>query len=283
MSRTDPALSIRRILVALDASPQSLAALDAAVTMAQRMEAELAGLFVEDENLLRAAESPYAREILYPSAKESPLSRSSLERTLRTQAEKARASLSSAAQRAHVPWSFRSVRGQVTPELLAAAAQTDLIVMGKVGWSLGARFRIGSTALELIESAIPVLLLSGDTMPAILHLLVFYDGSAEAKRALEFAAVLAGADSGKLTVLLAAPDEETTKTMRAEATNLLADSDIEARWQRIDPADRAGLLRLLRDAQNGLFVLGGSEPLQKLPLLEAVLRESKVPVLLLRK
>ena len=46
-------LAIRRILVALDTSPHSQAAMEAAIELAARFEAELAGMFVEDVNLLR--------------------------------------------------------------------------------------------------------------------------------------------------------------------------------------------------------------------------------------
>jgi K+-sensing histidine kinase KdpD len=60
VSQTNPVLTIRRILVALDASPDSLAALKTAADLARRMEAELMGLFVEDIELLRMADSPYA-------------------------------------------------------------------------------------------------------------------------------------------------------------------------------------------------------------------------------
>jgi nucleotide-binding universal stress UspA family protein len=280
--RADPVRTIRRILVALDASPSSLAALEAAVTLAGRMQAEILGLFVEDVELLRTAESPYAREILYPSAQEAPVSRLSMESTLRTQAEQARSSLTRAAQRANVPCSFRCVRGQVTAELLAAAARTDLIALGKLGWSLGARFRIGSTALGLAESALPVLLLPEHWTPAALQFLVYYDGSAEARRALSWAGQLAEIDAGTLTVLLTTKSPDEARAMQDEVEDILEGSHLAVRFQRIDPEDRAGLLRLLREAGSAIFVLGGKEPFGKLPLLQAVLRESTAAVLLLR-
>jgi len=47
--------TIRRILVALDASRYSLAALEAAIELAAGLEAELQGIFVEDVSELRAA------------------------------------------------------------------------------------------------------------------------------------------------------------------------------------------------------------------------------------
>jgi nucleotide-binding universal stress UspA family protein len=237
---------------------------------------------VEDVDLLHTAESPHAREILYPSAREAPLTRRGLEVTLRTQAERARSLLVRAAERANVPCSFRCVRGQVTPELLVAAAETDLIVMGKMGWSMGAQVRIGSTALELVESAIPVLLLSEPGTPAPLHLVIYYDASPAARRALSWAAQLAGADSGGLTVLLATGDVEKAREMQDDIERLLEGTGLRVHYRRTDPTDRTGLLTSLSQTKGGIFVLGSKEPLQKLPQLEAILRESTVAVLLLR-
>ena len=54
---------IRRILVALDASEASRAAIRSAVDLAARFRAELVGLFVEDVNLLRSAQLPFVRKV----------------------------------------------------------------------------------------------------------------------------------------------------------------------------------------------------------------------------
>jgi nucleotide-binding universal stress UspA family protein len=53
-----PSRLIRKILVALDASLGSRAALRAAADLAAAMEAELSGVAVEDVELLRFAEAP---------------------------------------------------------------------------------------------------------------------------------------------------------------------------------------------------------------------------------
>jgi nucleotide-binding universal stress UspA family protein len=99
---------IRRILVALDASRQSVAALQVAADLASHLEAELVGLFVEDINLLRLAELPFAREVGSYSATRRRLNTRQVERQLKVQAERARRALEAYADRASVRWSLRA-------------------------------------------------------------------------------------------------------------------------------------------------------------------------------
>ena len=91
--RQNEELAIRRILVALDGSYHSLAALEAAAELAASLEAELHGLFVEDVNLLRVAGSPVAREVCYPFSRTTRPNQRTMERQLRAQATQALSSL----------------------------------------------------------------------------------------------------------------------------------------------------------------------------------------------
>ncbi|MBF0394019.1 MAG: universal stress protein, partial [Alphaproteobacteria bacterium] len=59
----------RRILVAVDASPLSLDALDTAARMARRQGAELAVLHVEDINLSRLSNHPHVMAVSLVSAR----------------------------------------------------------------------------------------------------------------------------------------------------------------------------------------------------------------------
>jgi nucleotide-binding universal stress UspA family protein len=280
MSERDTSFAIRRILVALDSSPHSLAALEAAADLAETMGAELAGLFVEDVELLRLADAPYARQVLYSTAAGAPLDRASMERNLRAQSEQARATLAAAAKCAHVRWSFRTVRGHVTPEVLAAAGACDLLVLGKLGWSLGAPLRIGSTALEVAGSRIPVLLLPAQGAFANLPLLVYYDGSPAAKQAVVVAARLAAAAKKGMSVLLAGSGQETSVEMQNQVALLLAGKHIAVHYRRLDSDDAPGLARALRE-KPGVLILGGRALFNQPQPAQALLRDSELPVLLL--
>jgi nucleotide-binding universal stress UspA family protein len=250
-------LVFRRILVALSASSPSLPALEAAVDLASRMQAELLGLFVEDTDLLRLAESPYACEFLYPSAREVPLSPASMESMLRNQAEWARKALAQAAERAKVRWSFRSVRGRVKAVITAASSEADLLAMGRAGWSLGRQLRIGPARAGHAAGAIPVILLPEQGGPPSPQWLVYYDSSPEAKRGLLAAAQLATAGPNAITVIIAAAKMELFVKLRKEAGTLLHGREIKVRYRRIDPEQEGSLVQAINEEGGGILVLGG--------------------------
>ena len=85
--------TFRRILVALDASQESMDALSTAAQMARRLHAELIGLFVEDENLLKLVQHPFAREVNLLTSVGRSLDTATLERDLKMQAALARRGL----------------------------------------------------------------------------------------------------------------------------------------------------------------------------------------------
>ena len=121
-------MKIRRVIVGLDPALQSRALLEAAVELAGRMEAELIGLFVENQDLLHFAGLPFAREVGFTSATRRTLDVESMERSLRALAKEAEQTLASVAGRTPVQWSFRVVRGSPAAELLAVAEEYDLVI-----------------------------------------------------------------------------------------------------------------------------------------------------------
>ena len=274
-------VTIRHILVALDTSYHSLAALEAAAELAASLEAELLGLFVEDAALLRLAGLPAAREMRYPFSGLARLDQVHMERDLRAQAAQARRALAAVSERRHVKWSFRVVRGEVTPQVLAAALEADLLTLGKTSRPLVRRARLGSTArAAAAEAPCCVLLMQWgvDIRPPVV---LTYDGTPAARRALAIAVHLAHKEAGYLTVLLLADTPEATQQLHAEVANLLRRQNLIVRQRHLTGAGVATLAHEVRAEGSGVLVLSGTILPQE--SLQELLDQVDCPVLLVRQ
>ena len=279
MSRQNDEWTIRRILVALDASRHSLAALEAAVELAADLEAELQGLFVEDVNLLRLAGLPVAREVLYPFVAATRLDRARMERELRAQATQARRALAAACEQRQIKWSFRVVRGEVAPEVLAAALEADLLSLGKASRPLIRRVRLGSTARAAAAQALRSVLLLQRGVGIGPPVVVTYDGSSTARRAL-MATRLPQKEGGYLTVLILADTPDVARRLHAQAADFLRGHRLVIRYRRLVDAGVATLTHEVLAEGSGVLVLSGT--ILPPEAFQVLLNEVDCPVLLVR-
>jgi nucleotide-binding universal stress UspA family protein len=271
--------SIRRILVAVDASPHSLAALRAAVDLAKRFDAELTGVYVEDINLLRMAELPFTREVrVYSSAQ--PLDIQNLEQELRVQARRARLALAQSAGRSNLRTSFLVRRGVVSAELLKAALEADLVILGKAGWSR--RRQMGSTTRILVsQSPSSTLILQHGTRLGMV-MGVIYDGSEIADKALVTAAGLMQGSNGYLTVIILADEIEQARLQQRQVTQWLRERQMTATFRWLVGGVGDMLVSLLKSVNfGGLILPVGMETLPT-QVVNRLLDEVDMPVLLVR-
>jgi nucleotide-binding universal stress UspA family protein len=271
----DDEVVFRHILVALDASHHSLAALEAAVELATTMKAELRGLYVEDVNLLRAT-----REVQYPYVSGAQLDPERMERQLRAQATQARRALAAACERRKVKWSFRIARGEVAHEVVTAAEEVDMLILGKVSRPLVRQIRLGSTALAAaVHASCSVLLLQRDRGidPPVV---VTYDGSLVARRALRIAARLAKRNGGYLAVLVVAGTPEEEYRLQAETADWLRKQGLLVQYRSLSEASVPALTQALQAEESGVLVL--SDTILHLAQLQKLLDEVDCPVLLVR-
>ena len=284
MSEREGGFTLRHILVALDASAHSLAAVEAAADLAAAMKAEMDGLFVEDINLIRLASLPCTREVRH-TASVASLDLEQMERALKAQAAEARQALAAAARRARVQWSFRVARGRVAHEVLAAAAAADLVTLGKLGRSRSPQARLGSTVLRVLAGAPMALLLVQEWRArarGLRPVLVVYDGSEGAGRALDAAARLAEASGVSLTVLLLADDSEAIQDLKQAVARSLEGRSIEIRWRSLTRAEVLNLLRVIQSDDAALLVLSLSSPRLPQATVGKLLEHVTNPVLLIR-
>ncbi|MDD3447991.1 MAG: universal stress protein [Gammaproteobacteria bacterium] len=242
----------RRILVALDASPHSREALEAAVELAVRDRAELLGLFVEDANLLRLAELPFTREVGLSSGMPRRLDALQLEQSLRAQVRLIERLLRQNLRRGRIAGSLRVVRGQIVAELLLAARDADLVVVGRGGNPH--RRIIGSNLRRILESAPETPLLVGRKAPPGRPVLVLFDGGEPSFRALAAALQLARRERDGLVVLIPQPGGAEAESLRDLAGQWLERQGAQARFLFIQGTS-PGMLQRAVEAEQGRILV----------------------------
>ncbi|MBM4429906.1 MAG: universal stress protein [Chloroflexi bacterium] len=273
---------IRRILVALDASQHSLVALETAAELAARLEAELVGLFVEDINLLRLAELPFAQELGIFSATGRRLDTQQVERQLQAQAERARRALATRAERAHVRWSFQVTRGVVAPQLLIAASEADLLILGRTSGSVSRSTRAGSTARAMAVGATCPALVMTQVARLRLPLLLLYDGSPSAQKAVAVAAGLVRGEDRHLIVFILTDSPEQAQGLKQQVSQWLQERGLVARY-RLVPGVSVGRLREMIETEGcGTLVLPAQTACLENEELLSLMEELELPMLIVR-
>lgn len=258
-----------RILVALDESPRSAAALLAAAAMAAELDAELAGLFIEDINLQHLASLPFAREISLLSGVGRPVSRGEVEQTWRREAETMQRRLAEAAGRLRVRWSFRVARGRVFAEVTTQAQAYDLIVLGK-------RTRFGLMKVAQVNVAGVYPKVQGRPV------LVLFEDLESSAQSLDVAAKLARRDGVELVLMIRAGSEDAYRAACAEAQAALRGSATNGRCTWLPVLDGPRLIQAVRREAAGCLVLAHRERLLAQEGFEQVLDEIDCPTVLIR-
>jgi len=277
-------LDFRRILLALDASKESLAALAAAAGLAAPLEAEITGLFIEDTDLLNLAALPFSREATALSRSGRLLEPERLARELRTQAATARQALARAAEASHLPWNFRIARGRIAAELLAAAQDADLIAIGKGTGPWSGRVRLGRHTRTLAtQTACSMLFASAISCPADAPLAVVYEGGMRSSAALALAARLGERSGKRLLVFVIADSPAKIAEHEIAVREQLRAMALSAAIRRVRGADLQGIARAVQAEPVALLVVGTpAEPSDEGATLDVLVEKSACSVLLVR-
>lgn len=272
--------AIRRILIALDASPHSIAALQAAAELAASLEAELVAVFVEDINLVRLASLEVAIEVGQVSGRVRRIDERRIVYELRGRAEQARRAVSRIAGQQGVKWSFHVVRGPIDRELLQRASEADLVILGRTGWS--GKSALGSTAEALLAGAAAntMLLRAGHRLHPTL--MVVFDGSEVSERALRTAVELAGRLERFLVVGILAADRQQARQLQTQASQLLQPYPVQARYRWLMEASSEALGRMIRGEDQVVLVLPGESALFTVDTLRQSLQHLQCPILVVR-
>jgi len=221
---------IERIVVSLDAISETHAAIEAAARLAVRWNAVLHGVFVEDEDLLRLAGLPFARQVSLGAGAE-PLTAAQAARQVRAFAESARREFAAVAHRHDLRWSFEVVHGTAAADTVTTAAG-DFIVACTASRPIGAHFRVETRSWQAIEPASGSLLLRHPVRAGGAVATVLRDREPASARILEAAAQFAEAANADL-IVICAPELAHDMVFGAWVGERLAAYPVRA---RIEPA-----------------------------------------------
>ncbi len=251
-----------RVFVALDVSPRSFAALATAGALAAELDAELAGLFVEDINLQRLLALPFARELCVLSGALRPLSQQEIEQTWRREAEALRRRLAEAAARLHVRWTFQVARGRMATEVDTRIGACDVLVLGQR--TTAGMHATGRLSPPARIGPVLVLLDPGAAMPGLLDL----------------GARLARRSGVELLLLIRAVDEAAYRAACAAMQAVLKERDVGARCASFLGDEIEGLARATRREMASCVVLSDCGGFLRQRRLEQVLNTIECPVVL---
>lgn len=252
---------MRRIAITLDAFRVSPEALEQAVRLAERMGAQLEGIFIEDIDLIQLAELPFLREVRSVSRSEVAIDLTRMEQELRALARRAERLLSEQAARHNVAWSFRIWRGSIDSDLLAADIEADVLALTRLG-------------AELMR--LPVL------RSKTAGVSVVFTGSEASVRALDTAMNLAADPLKDLNILLPVADDAEEQHLKQLATEHLGANAPAAHFERMSDGSLADLVDILTDTNSSVLVLERDSKFLQTPTLKQSLNRLDCPILIVR-
>jgi len=273
---------IKRVLLATDGSNPALAAEKLAGWLAYKTEAVLEVLYVRDIRLIRMPELMDWGAISIPV----PVYHEEIEKVLSAKAEavleRVRRETESGGVRVEPV-----VQTGVPYQVIAEEARTaDLVIIGRAGEASGHEATgLGSTAERVVRTSPTPVIVAALEPRQPQRLLLAYDGSDPAARALHIAAELAAALGLPATVLTINDDATRAESLAAEAASYLEDHGIQVEVETAggDPDERI----LQAQTPDDLLAMGafGKGLIRNLLLgstAELVLRRAVGPVLVVR-
>lgn len=186
---------IRRILVAMEPGIAQDALAESAMRLAKAISADVHALLIQDPALLLAAGLAFTQEILTPSGERRVLTRESLELDFEVLARRIETKLQHSARSAGLNWRLNFVSGDPLAQVIAAASDRDLIMLG-----FPRRAPLSVTDMrEVAEKAGRPTLFMGDVSASRGGLLIL-DGGVEQPERAELVRLLVQAFPGQPTI-----------------------------------------------------------------------------------
>ena len=281
---------IKQIIVTTDGSENSLTAADYAVSIARLFNAGIRGLFVKDIKILTG---PLIHDIGTSIGGMVPYGtfNETIREMLEAQADAALNQVEGKCVNSGVPFSREVREGVVSREIIKSAEKDDLIAMGKMGIHAEWRDVFLGTTVEFVvrQTHKPVLITPSEFKP-FSKMLIAYDGSPFAEKALQSAAEIAQPLKLLVTVVCVSDKEDEAIKTLSKAKTFLEGYKLTVETIAKGGHDHAGaIINICNDEDGGFdfLVMGayGHSRIQEMILGSTtvrVMRSTNCPILLCR-
>jgi len=272
---------LHKILVAVDTSAHSQAALEAAAALANLLEADIKGLFVRENHWTRLSGLPSLTAVHELTGEAYELPEDTLEQEIENLTRRLRRQIQRVSRQREIEHSLKTVHGKAEEEILKAARESDLITIGWRGRSYPTVKKLGSTARNIIRKANKPVFVLGKNVRLGKRISVLYNASKEAQRALKLGLVVAERSESELSVILSPEDRETDYKRSKEVEKEVDRVDVPVRITQLPRPDLYSLLYLLNRRRPGLMIMPKNHTFLQGESLDTMLARLSSPLLLM--
>jgi len=253
----------RGVQILLDNQKDQHESLLTAALIARKLKLVLQGLFIEEENQIRAADLSFSREISLWSAKERQISSESVHRILRANARLTQKELKKVANSVKVDCSFQVIRGERVQWIKDNIDSAEILFLG---------------GNKLVNRSFQSLKYCCEVTPP---LLAVFDGSKASENAFKIAVQIAENNKKSLLVLLLVNDLSDEQAIKDQINLLIQDHpdiilDIETMTQS-QFSNKSGQMRA-----HMLIIPRDMQWLQNKAHFGALIQQAHCPVVLVR-
>lgn len=257
----------RRITVVLIDKPQSRELLTLGATIASLLQAEIEGVFIEDDALFRLTGLPFLRELRWGSRDEARLDPIRLAQEWRAMAKQTRKALEELAEGSGLSWSFRVWRGEYDSDLEQLATDSEMLLMSGQGTLSGRR--------------IPARFRSAPAASHPLKLGVILDRGMAKQNLLDTITELAQKPEIELILFLPPDDGDPTEEALREHLSQ-HDPEEQINYVQLTDKEPANLAMQLKRSACDLLMISERSSLLRRPTIKQVLEDLPYPTVVVR-
>lgn len=250
------------VQILLDNQKNQLESLLSAALLARKQKVQLQGLFIEEENQIRAADFPLSREVSLWSAEERHVSGESVHRTMRANARLQQKTIEKMAIAKKIDYSFEVIRGEKMNWIKENSNSSKILFIG---------------GHDLKPKPFQYLKYCSEVIPPLIAL---FDGSIASERALKIAVQISKKNNNKSLLILLLVDDLLTEEFLKNQLNTIFQkhSDIAISVEAISKKHLTSRLR--RQAINMLISPSGIELTQDEGIFSKLIHQIHCPIVL---